>query len=268
MNSDANAVSGFLVVNPRSGQGPNAEELRDEAARLGIETHVLRADEDSAEVARRAPDGPIGCAGGDGSLAAVAEVALERDAPFLVLPFGTRNHLARDLGLDRDDPVAALQAFSGRERRMDVARVNGRLFLNNVSLGLYARLVHRREGGDSFAQLKALGLLLRHPAGLGVTVDGERAHARVLVVSNNHYNLDLFSVGERERLDEGVLHLYVAHGWLPRTWEERAGREFVVDARAGRLRAAIDGEPEVLETPLRFEIEAAALRVLLPPDDG
>jgi diacylglycerol kinase family enzyme len=151
---------------------------------------------------------------------------------------------------------------------MDVARVNGRLFLNNVSLGLYARLVHRREGGDSFAQLKALGLLLRHPAGLGVTVDGERAHARVLVVSNNHYNLDLFSVGERERLDEGVLHLYVAHGWLPRTWEERAGREFVVDARAGRLRAAIDGEPEVLETPLCFEIEAAALRVLLPPDDG
>jgi len=99
-----------------------------------------------------------------------------------------------------------------------------------------------------------------------VTVDGGRAHARVLVVSNNHYDLDLLSIGERKRLDEGRVHLYVAHGWLPRTWEERAGTEFVVDARAGRLRAAIDGEPEVLEMPLRFEIEAAALRVLLPND--
>jgi diacylglycerol kinase family enzyme len=267
MIGDANAMGGFLVINPRSGQGPNAEELRGEAVRLGIETHVLASDEDPSEVARRAPEGPIGAAGGDGTLAAVAEVALERDAPFVVVPFGTRNHLARDLGLDRDDPVAALRAFSGWETRIDAARVNERLFLNNVSLGLYARLVHRSEGGDSFAQLKALGLLLRHPGGLGLTVDGERVHARVLVVSNNHYNLDVFSVGERERLDEGALHLYVAHDWLPRTWEERAGKEFVVDARAGRLRAAIDGEPEVLETPLSFEIEPGALRVLLPRED-
>jgi diacylglycerol kinase family enzyme len=261
---DANAMDGLLLINPRSGQGPNAEELRDGAARLGIETHVLGPDDDPADVARAAPDGPIGVAGGDGSLAAVAGVALEREMPLVVVPFGTFNHFARDLGLDRDDPVAALHAFSGLETRIDIARVNGREFLNNVSLGLYARLVHRREGGDSFARLKALGLLLRRPGGLGVTVDGRRIHARVLVVSNNHYDLDVFSIGERERLDEGALHLYVAHGWLPRTWEEQAGKEFVVDVRAGRLRAAIDGEPEVLETPLRFEIEPAALRVLLP----
>jgi diacylglycerol kinase family enzyme len=261
---DANGMGGLLLINPRSGQGPNTEELREEAARLGIRPHILRPGDDSEQLARTAPEGPIGIAGGDGSLAPVAEVALERSAPFVVVPFGTRNHFARDLGIDRDDPGAALRAFSGRETRIDVARVNGRLFLNNVSLGLYARLVHRREGGDSFARLKALGLLLRRPGGLGVSVDGRRVHARVLVVSNNHYDLDVFSVGERERLDEGALHLYVAHGWLPRTWEERSGEQFVVDARAGRLRAAIDGEPEVLETPLRFEIERSALRVLLP----
>lgn len=264
MIRDANAVGGLLLINPRSGQGPNAEELRDEAARLGIETHVLGPNEDSADVARTAPGGPIGIAGGDGSLSPVAAVAHERGMPFVVVPFGTFNHFARDLGLDRGDPVAALHAFSGRETRIDVARVNGRLFLNNVSLGLYARLVHRREDADSFAQLKALGLLLSRPGGLGVSVNGRRVHARVLVISNNYYDLDVFSVGERERLDEGALHLYVAHGWLPRTWEEQAGTEFVVDARAGRLRAAIDGEPEVLETPLHFEIEPAALRVLLP----
>jgi diacylglycerol kinase family enzyme len=257
-------MSGFLVINPRSGKGrPDASELRAEAERLGITTHVLSEEDDPAELARGA-DGPLGVAGGDGSLAAVAEIAVERDLPFVVVPFGTRNHFARDLGLDRNDPLGALSAFSGEERRIDVGRVNGRLFLNNVSLGLYARLVHRKERGDELASLKAFGLLLRNPRGLGVTIDGKPAHARVVVVSNNRYELDVFSVGERERLDEGVLHCYVAHGWLPRTWEEQAGEQFVVDARAGHLQAAIDGEPEDLETPLRFEVQPRALRVLVP----
>jgi len=257
-------MSGFLVINPRSGQGTDAEELRDEAGQLGIDARILSPNEDPAELAREAPDGPIGVAGGDGSLAAVAEVALERAAPFVVVPFGTFNHFARDLGLDRDDPVAALRAFSGRETRVDIARVNDRLLLNNVSLGLYARLVHEQEDGEPFARLKAIGMLIRRPRGLGVTVDGDPAHARVLVVSNNAYELDVLSIGERERLDEGALHLYVAHGWLPTSWEERSGQEFVVEARSGHLRAAIDGERETLETPLRFRIEPAALRVLLP----
>ena len=261
---DANAMGGFLVINPRSGKGLNAGELRREAERLGIEARVLAPGEDPGEVAREARAGPIGGAGGDGSLAAVAEVAVERAWPFVVVPFGTRNHFVRDLGLDRDDPLGALRSFRGHEARIDIGRVNGRLFLNNVSLGLYARLVHEQDGGDTLAQLKALALLLRNPSGLGATVDGRNVHARVLVVSNNRYSLDVFSVGERERLDEGALHLYVAHGWLPRNWEERPGTAFTVDARAGWLRAAIDGEPEQLQTPLRFEIEPAALRVLLP----
>ena len=263
-------MGGLLVINPRAGDAePSPEQLRDEADRRGLETHLLSPGEDPAEVARGSTTTEaLGMAGGDGSLGAVASVALERDAPFVVVPFGTRNHFARDLGLDRDDPIAALDAFSGEETRVDVGRVNGRVFLNNVSLGLYAGLVHRREGHrrrrDAFARLRALGLLLRRPGSLGVTIDGRAAHARVVLVANNHYKLELFSLGERDRLDEGALHLYVAHGWLPRTWEEETGTEFTVDARAGRLRAAIDGEPEELETPLRFEIEPQALRVLLP----
>ena len=257
-------MGGFLLINPRSGKGrPGASELRREAERLGITTHVLGPDDDAAELAREVAE-PLGVAGGDGSLAPVADVAIKRDVPFVVVPFGTRNHLARDLGLDRDDPLAALSAFSGREERIDVGRANGRLFLNNVSLGLYARLVHRREGRDTLVGLEALGLLLRRPRGLGVSIDRKRVHARVVLVSNNRYELDLFSLGERERLDEGSLHCYVAHGWLPRTWEEQSGEQFVVDAQAGRMRAAVDGEPEELETPLRFEIQPRALRVLLP----
>lgn len=263
-------MSGFLVINPRSGSGePSADELRDEAERLGIGTRLLGQDDDPAELARAAPEGPLGMAGGDGSLAAVAQVALDRDVPFVVVPFGTRNHFARDIGLDRDDPIGALAAFEGREQRVDVGRVNGRLFLNNVSLGLYARLVHRREGHrrrrDAFARLRALGLLLRRPGSLGVTIEDRPAHARIVLVANNDYELDLLSIGERERVDGGKLHLYVAHGWLPRNWEEQSGETFTIDARAGRLRAAVDGEPEELETPLEFAIEPAALRVLVPP---
>ena len=142
--------------------------------------------------------------------------------------------------------------------------MNGRLFLNNVSLGLYAQLIHESEGGGSFARLKALGLLLRRPGGLGIAVEGRNVHARVIVASNNHYELDSVPLGKRARLDEGVLYLYIAHGWLPSSWEEQRLQTFTVDARAGELEAAIDGEATRLETPLRFEIEPAALRVLLP----
>jgi diacylglycerol kinase family enzyme len=263
-------MGGFLIINPRSGNGnPDADELRAEAERRGIATHVLREDDDPAGLAREA-EPPLGVAGGDGSLAAVAEVALERGVPFVVVPYGTRNHFARDLGLDRDDPVAALDAFAGRERRVDVGRANDVLFLNNVSLGLYAGLVHRREGHrrrrQLFARLRALGMLARRPRPLGITIDSRPVEARVVLVANNAYRLELFSIGERERLHEGLLHLYVAHGWLPTSWDDEAGERFTIDAAGGRLRAAVDGEPEELETPLRFEIRPRALRVLLPQE--
>src|SRR5919199_3270110 len=127
-------VGGFLVVNPRSGGGrPDAEELAEEAERRGVRAHVLGAGEEAGRVVREADATALGVAGGDGSLAAVAEVALERDLPFVCIPFGTRNHFARDIGLDRDDPFNALDSFDGDERRIDVARANDRLFLNNVS---------------------------------------------------------------------------------------------------------------------------------------
>ena len=262
-------VPGFLIINPRAGdERPTADELRRAAEEQGVEAHLLDEDEDVVEVARSAPPGPLGMAGGDGSLAPVAEVAIERDVPLVAVPFGTRNHFARDLGLDRDDALGALAAFSGRERRIDVGRVNERIFLNNVSLGLYARLVHRREHHRTrraaFARLRALTLLVRQPGALGLKVDGAPVAARVLLVANNDYTLDLFSLGERDRLDEGRLHLYVAEGALPRNWEERAGERFQVDARAGWIRAAVDGEPDRLQTPLEFTIAPQALRVLVP----
>ena len=258
-------------MNPRSGDDrPSADELRDEADSRGIQVHLLGEDDDLAELAREADADALGMAGGDGSLAVVADVAIERGLPFVVVPFGTRNHFARDVGLDRDDPIAALDAFTGgRERSIDVGRVNGRAFLNNVSLGLYAQLVHRREGHrrrrEALARLRALALLARDRSSLGLTVDGDAVETHVALVANNAVQLDLFSLGERERLDEGLLHLNLAHGLLPGSWEERTGERFVIDSQRGNLQAAIDGEPAALETPLEFTVEAGALRVLLPP---
>jgi diacylglycerol kinase family enzyme len=255
-------VKGFLIVNPRSGRGgPGPDELVAEAKALGIETHLLEEGDDPAEIARRADAEALGIAGGDGSLAGVAAVALERNAAFVCVPFGTRNHFARDLDLDRDDPIGALRAFDGPERRIDVGRVDERLFLNNVSLGVYARLVHRRERHRrrrvAFARVRAWAMLLTHREPLGITIDGDPVESRIVLVANNAYALDLPSLGERERLDEGQLHVYVPGG-------ERAAESFVIDAAAGRLEAAVDGEPDVLQTPIEFRIEPRALRVLIP----
>jgi diacylglycerol kinase family enzyme len=261
-------VTPFLIVNPHSGHG-GADELLAEAAARGIPTHLLGPDDDVATLAREADADALGMAGGDGSLAQVAAVAIERDLPFACIPFGTRNHFARDIGLDRDDPIGALDALVDREeRRIDVGRANDRLFLNNVSLGVYARLVHRRERhrrrSDAFARLRAFAILLQNREPLGITIDGQLITARVVLVSNNAYKLDFFSVGERERLDGGRLHLYVPTGLVRRAWVEREAGAFEIGATAGRLQAAVDGEPEVLDTPIEFSIEPRALRVLLP----
>jgi diacylglycerol kinase family enzyme len=260
---------GLLIVNPHSGDGsgPDADELVREAESRGIAVHVLRKGDDAAAIARAAT-GPVGVAGGDGSLGTVAGVALERDVPFVCIPFGTRNHFARDVGLDRNDPIGALAAFaSAREERIDVGRVAGRIFLNNVSFGVYAHLVHRRERHrrrrDSFARMRALWLSVqdRHPQPF--VLDGERLAARIVLVANNAYEVSALDLGARERLDEGQLHAYVAGGWLPHTWDEHCAERFTLEQHGG-LRAAVDGEPAHFDSPVELTVEPRALRILLP----
>jgi diacylglycerol kinase family enzyme len=237
-------MGGWLLVNPRSGRESGVEELVAAAAARGLGTHVLREGEDAEALAREARADVLGVAGGDGSLAPVAEAAIARGLPFVCVPYGTRNHFARDLGLNRDDPVGALAGFEGTERGVDVGRANERLFLNNVSIGAYAVLVH--EGWRRV--LDALRLRQR------LTVDGEPLRTRVLLIGNNAYTL----TGSRERLDEGLLHLYTPGGEL------RTATRVVVGAQRKHLRVAIDGEDLVLSAPVEFAIEPGALRVLVP----
>jgi diacylglycerol kinase family enzyme len=255
---------------------------------------VLDEGEDAAEVAGRAAENgalALGIAGGDGSLAAVAGVALERDRPFVVVPFGTRNHFARDLGLDPDDPLAALRAFEGVERRVDVGVVDGGVFLNNVSLGIYASFVHdprRKTRNRLVAALRMLPAAFgrsRQPLSLAFDVDGRREERQALIVlvANNDYGGDsLAELHTREQLDEGLLHVYVLEpvdraafvallGKAARGRVEEAEglvewscERVTIDARRPRAHAAVDGEPVVLSPPVELEVRPRALRVLTP----
>jgi diacylglycerol kinase family enzyme len=257
-------MSGFLIVNPRAGDDrPSTDELVEAARRRGVETHVLREGEEPFELAWHADASVLGAAGGDGSLAPVAAAALERDLPFVCVPFGTLNHFALYAGLDRDDPLAALEAFGGRERRVDVGRAgSSHIFLNNVSFGLYAALVAEEDRvGTRLGAALRVALRGEH---VRLAIDGRPVDARIVVVGNNVYRLHPLELGARPRLDEGILHLGIARGLLPRSWEERRARSFHVDADGAVLEAAIDGEPVRLRTPLELRVEPRALRLLLP----
>jgi diacylglycerol kinase family enzyme len=285
-----------LLVNPRSGdEQPTVEELVAEARSLGIETHVVRPDEDVAELVRAAADrgaDTLGMAGGDGSLGAVAAVAVEHDVPFVPIPFGTRNHFARDVGFDADDPIGSLAAFRGPERRVDAGEVGGHTFLNNVSLGLYASFVHdpaRKTRNRVLALARMLPAALgrsREPLAFSLEVNERREEhlALIALVANNRYEMtSAAELGERPDLDEGLLHTYVigavgrrallallaqaAVGSVQeaRGWVEHAAARLRVQAAHPRVHAAVDGEPVALESPLAFEIKPGALRVRTPP---
>ncbi|HYZ79515.1 MAG TPA: diacylglycerol kinase family protein [Gaiellaceae bacterium] len=257
-------MSGFLLVNPRAGAGrPSTDELLEAARRRGIEAHVLRKGDDPFELARQADASALGMAGGDGSLAPVAAAALERDLPFVCVPFGTYNHFAWDAGLDRDDPLGALAAFGGRERRVDVGRAGDETpFLNTVSFGLYAALVAEEDRVGT--RLGAAARLVFRPKQVRLVIDAEPVTARIVVVGNNVYRLHPLEVGQRPRLDEGILHLGIARGLLPWSWEERRARRLSIDAPGPSVEAAVDGEPVRLRIPVELKVEPRALRLLLP----
>ncbi len=283
-----------LIMNLKSGGG-KAERfhLVEECGKRGIEAIVLGPGDDLVQLAEdavaRGAD-IIGMAGGDGSQALVATVAIRHDLPYVVVPAGTRNHFALDLGLDRDDVVGALDAFDeGFERRIDLACVNGRTFVNNATLGLYAKVVQSPDYRE--AKRKTVADMLPDLLGPGAAgpdlrftePDGTpHSTADVILVSNNPYELHRFAGrGTRERLDEGVLGVAVATidgandaarfvslelaGQLHRFsgWAEWTVKRFEISAD-GPVEIGIDGEALRMDPPLVFEVSPAALRVRIP----
>jgi diacylglycerol kinase family enzyme len=289
------AMRPVLLMNPRSGGGKVERfHLVEEARRRGIEPVVLGPGDDLLELAERAVAGGadvLGMAGGDGSQALVAGVAAAHDVAFVCVPAGTRNHLAMDLGLDRDDVVAALDAFGAAvERRIDLGLVGERVFVNNATMGLYAKIVqspaYRDHKVDTALELLP-GLLGPHAAPFDLRFTGpdgtEHQSAHLILVSNNRYELSHpEGFGSRRRLDAGTLGIVAARlqspgeaaglaqlqasgpTHRPADWLEWTDTSFQV--RSGQpVEVGVDGEAMLLDPPIRFRIVPGALRVRIPP---
>jgi diacylglycerol kinase family enzyme len=264
-----------LFLNPRSGGGKAVRAALAEQARgRGVDVTVLRPGDDLAALAHDAvEDGAdaLGIAGGDGSLAVVAAAAVVHGLPFVCVPAGTRNHFALDLGVDRRDLVGSLDAFTdGVERRVDVAEVNGRLFLNNVSLGVYGDAVRQPAYRDAKARtlLETAAEVLGPSAAatdLELVDDLGRSHRdpAVVLVSNNAYALGPPATpGTRPTLDSGQIGIIVvdkprAGGAPGRAWTATR-----LEANAAEpIHAGVDGEAVDVTPPLRFVVRPSALRV-------
>jgi diacylglycerol kinase family enzyme len=270
-----------LFYNPKSGGGKAERfDVAGQAHARGITPVELHLGDDLACIVRQAiTDGAdaLGMAGGDGSQAVVAAIAAQHGLPYVCVPAGTRNHFALDLGVDRDDVVGALDAFvNGGERVVDLAEVNARVFVNNVSLGVYAEAVQRSSYRD--AKLRTLADTL--PTVLGpestgselswVGPDGQsHKTSAVVLVSNDPYRLGrAVGSGTRPRLDAGRLGIAVI-GSHDRRGDHRRVQEwatvtFDVDSE-GQVAAGIDGEAVMLDPPLHFRTRPKALRVLIAP---
>ncbi len=279
----------FLIMNPRSGGGKVGRfGLKEKAQTLGATVALIEGPgtTDVAALARKAvADGAdlLGVAGGDGTQALVAGIAAEHGLPFLVISAGTRNHFALDLGLDRDDPAACLDALTdGEEVRVDLGIIGDRTFVNNASFGAYAEVVRSPAYRDDKrgTTLRMLpGLLKGHQgprlsarAG-GVTIEAPQA----LLISNDPYGMgDLAGLGRRARLDTGTLGVVAVRVDSARQAVELIRRghgqglttltagEVTVDADTPLLAVGIDGETVTMPTPVRCAIRPRALRVVLP----
>jgi diacylglycerol kinase family enzyme len=287
-----------MFLNPSSGirlTRPEHSALEDAARAGGLEVVRLTRDLDVAAIVREHMHqgrGLFVAAGGDGTINGVIQALVNSDAVLGVIPVGTFNHFARDLGLPLDWRNALDIAISGTTRQVDAGRINERFFVNNVSMGLYPELVARREEkGRDYPRWKAIGhaviaTLQKYPH-VSVTVETEHhqevIRTHVLMVSNNSYDLSRIGIqAPRETLEGGRLTIY----WLPHL-PRLALMRFIANYLAGRVKETpgfrsfrtmrakiqssrkhfqlgIDGEVFIMDTPLIITIVPKSLLVRVP----
>jgi YegS/Rv2252/BmrU family lipid kinase len=292
-----------VIINERSGlsarpdAGPQIQALfANHGARVRLER--VRDPGDVAARARQAAarGDLLVAAGGDGTVNAVAGAAADTGATLGVLPTGTLNHFAKDLGVPLDLEGAVTTIVSGTVRQVDVGEVNGRIFVNNSSVGLYPRMVWEREGEQRRGRHKWTAFTIAiirtwrnyRPVTAHIDVDGEKAIVRTpfIFVGNNDYIMQGLRVGGRTELDGGRLSIFIAPECgrfeilaLPlRALAHRLGeitplarfdaQELRVDVGRHRVNVAFDGEIAVMKTPLEYRIRPRALRVMVPPAPG
>lgn len=288
-----NRSCGTLVRNPDL-----IEQARDAFAAAGLDADFQALPPEcirdrAGELVKAGDLDVLVIAGGDGTVGSIAGLLAGTDIAMGVLPFGTLNHFARDAGIPADVEGAVGAIAAGHVRHVDIAEVNGRVFVNNSSVGLYPLMVRDRERqqehlgrGKWPAMARAAGRAIWRLSKwrLRINVDGETAQVEtpILFVGNNRYETGLFGLGTRASLDEGQLFLCaikartrtglakaMLRALLGRLDEARdfvviSGREARVDSPRGRLHVAADGEAMVLETPLRYCIRPKALKLIAP----
>jgi diacylglycerol kinase family enzyme len=274
------------------------DEIEAAFAEAGVAIDLQLVEGDALEAAVKAVAGQplVVVGGGDGTLGRLAGILAEAGSTLGILALGTRNHLARELGVPLDLPGAAALIAAGTVRAIDLARVNGEPFINNASIGLYPQLVREREQRSapkyiaaipaSFAALKRIKhhrLHLSLPGRSKDKVGDSDIITPMLFVGNNHYVLEAGQIGKRDALDGGVLSIYAVAarrrlaliGFALRTLVGRARRDsdfaaigdtpsFEVSGRSDDIDIALDGEVMTLKMPLRFECQAGALKVVAP----
>jgi YegS/Rv2252/BmrU family lipid kinase len=291
-----------VIINVSAGSTARqeiAEAIRKAFDQHGVQVKVEVADGDKLpELARAMRDQAYDCivaGGGDGTISTVASQLVGYSTALGVLPLGTLNHFARDLGMPLDIDNAVAEICSGEIRAIDVASVNGKVFLNNSSLGLYPDQARLRQawrariGRWPALIFASVVVLTRYPF-LRVIAEfnGKRLSRRcpMMLVSNNEYKLEPGKLTERERLDCGVLGIYLLrdegrtgllrialHSLVYRledaaSFENHRATEIVVKTHRKKVRVALDGEVYKLHTPLRFRSLPASLRVIAPNKQG
>lgn len=285
-----------MVRNSRSGSAIDPGRLEQALRRAGVEADILDIPDEPAfdrwidGIAARYE--VIAAAGGDGTVSSVAAGVARASRTLAVIPSGTLNHFARDLGIptELDEAVALLR--TGGPRPVDVGFVNDQFFLNNVSLGSYPRMVYEREALETrgrshrLASIVAVGKTWWRLRSLSasITVGGRELVRRspFIVVGNGHYVLSGFALGRRDNISDRQLSLYVAPrlgrlgamsiplralvGSLERyeQFESLSGPSFTIALKRRRVFAGIDGEVRELESPLNFVVKPGALKVLAP----
>ena len=284
-------MAGVVFVNPHSGPHPTEDE--DIASKFpGHEVVECEVEALPGRIEQAVSEKVdfVAVAGGDGTIRSAVQVLAGTGVPLLPVPAGTRNHFAREVGIE-DLRAAAKAAADGHVRQVDLAEVNGQRFVNNSSVGIYPRIVitreaHERRWPKGVATVAAAWEQLRHGRRFVVTVDGRSYRAWMVFVGNGRYGEGLLRLNQRESLDENVLDFRLARadsplararvvlalvaGVLDRSplLVQREARQLQLDLDRAIVEVALDGEVERLGTPLRYRSLPAALSVLVPADTG
>lgn len=295
ISSGAPAVE--VILNGSAGSGTN-DDVAGLFKKAGIAANISIAKNGGelnslAKLAAKSPSSVVVAGGGDGTLNTVASEIVDKGKIFGVLPLGTLNHFAKDLGIPLDLPGAIRTVKEGHVTAIDIGDVNGHIFLNNSSLGLYPDMVRRRDKAQQMlnrgkwsAFVKATLDVMRRCKFVRVEVRGEEVKMRrdtpFVFIGNNQYRLDGFGIGGRETMNRGDLCVWIGRSLRPaglfmlgfrsmigrlrgaRDLEVFAGKEFEIQLRQNRVRVALDGETTILESPLHYRSRPQSLRVLVP----